>query len=546
MKSVIDPVSRIEGHLRVEMEVTNGKVSEAWVSGGLFRGMELILEGRPPVDAAYISQRICGVCPVSHAHASCFAGELAQGIDMLPQAANLIRNIIEGAQFLHSNILWFYNLTGLDYVDPTNALSADVAASYDLAKAAGTSQADFAGIKKHLESFVANGQLSIFSGNWFSRESFKLPPELDLIATAHYLEALEYQAMASQISAIAAGKMPHIMGSVPGGTTFVPTVGKLEEILDRATKIRDWVASTLIPDTLAIVPYYTDCLGYGKGVGRYIAWGVFNDPSQKPENRYFPAGVLDDAGRLSLPDEKLITEYTGHSFYASDTTLNPREGLTDPQWPEGGPDLNGKYTWDKCAQYDGKPYEAGPLSRALVAVNSGVPRVSELVLGTLEKLGLAGQVEVLKSTLGRVAARNLETVYISELVIQWTQELIAAVTGGDAKFFTEPVQSTGEGAGMWEAPRGALYHYMKLNNGRIEKYQIIIPSTWNISPRDAQGNPGPMEQALVGVPVADPEKPIDALRTVHSFDPCIACAVHVVEPATGKHFETVTSPWGVR
>ena len=546
MRSVIDPITRIEGHLRVEMEVTDGVVSEAWVSGGLFRGMELILEGREPRDAAYIAQRICGVCPVSHANASCFASEAAMGIDMLYDGARLVRNIVEGSQFMHSNILWFYNLTGLDYVDPTNALSADVGAALDLAQAAGTSTGDFAAVQKHLQSFIDNGQLSIFSGNWFSREGYSLPPELDLIATAHYLEALQYQAIASEISGVVGGKMPHIMSSVPGGTTFVPTIDKLKGILSRAQKLRDWVAGTMIPDVLAIVPYYDRAFSYGQGVGRYVAWGVFNDPTQRPQNRYLPAGVLDDRGKLTLPDESLITEYTGHSFYASDTTLNPREGLTDPEYPAGGPNLNGKYTWSKAPQYNGQPYEAGPLSRMLVAYTSGVRRVQQLVDGALETLGVPGRLDLLQSTLGRVAARCLETVYTSELLVSWIEELIEAVAGGEAKFFSEPQQLTGEGAGMWEAPRGALYHYTKLEEGKIAKYQIIIPSTWNIAPHDAKGNMGPMEQALVGVPVDDPEKPIDALRTVHSFDPCIACAVHVTEPATGKHFETVINPWGVK
>ncbi|NTU88945.1 MAG: nickel-dependent hydrogenase large subunit, partial [Actinobacteria bacterium] len=262
-RSVIDPINRIEGHLRIEMEVEGGVVKEAWASGGLFRGMELILEGRQPADAAYISQRICGVCPVSHAHASCFAGEAAYGIQ-IPNNARIIRNLIEGSQFLHSHILWFYNLIGLDFVNPINALGADIADTHALAEAAGTSGADFGAVATRLKAFAENGQMSIFSGNWFS-EAYKLPPELDLIATTHYLEALDYQAKASQISGIIGGKMPHIMSSIPGGTTFVPTEEKLDDIFFRLTEIRDWIEGTLIPDTLAIAPFYMDDFGYGKG-----------------------------------------------------------------------------------------------------------------------------------------------------------------------------------------------------------------------------------------------------------------------------------------
>lgn len=546
MRSIIDPVSRIEGHLRVEMEVSGGVVTDAWVTGGLFRGMELILEGREPADAAYISQRICGVCPVSHANTSAFAGELAMGIDELPNGARIIRNIVEGAQHLHSDILWFYNLTGLDYVDPTNALDADVATAYDLAQQAGTGICDFGAVKEHLQQFIDNGQLSIFSGNWFSRDTYNLPSELDLIATAHYLEALEYQAKASEISGIVGGKMPHIMSTTPGGTTFIPTNENLDELLTKAQEIRDWVYSTLIPDTFAIAPYYEAALGYGKGVGRYLAWGVFNDATQLPENRYLPSGILDASGNLTQPNESLITEYTGRSFYADDSNLNPREGQTIPEYPEGGIDLDGKYTWNKSPHYDGEPYEAGPLSRMLIAYNSGVTPVVELVDDALAKLEVPGQIGVLQSTLGRLLARNLELAYISDLMIEWIEELIEAIAGGESGWFTEPVTTSGEGAGMWEAPRGALYHFMRIKNKKIQKYQIIIPTTWNLAPRDADGVPGPIEQALVGVPVSDPEKPIDALRTVHSFDPCVACAVHITEPATGKHFEIVTNPWGVK
>ncbi|MGI6221145.1 MAG: nickel-dependent hydrogenase large subunit [Coriobacteriales bacterium] len=545
MRSIIDPVSRIEGHLRVEMEVEGGHVSQAWVSGGLFRGMELILRGREPADAAVISQRICGVCPVSHAHASSMAGEAATGIEELPNAARIVRNIVEGAQFLHSNILWFYNLTGLDYVDPTNALTADVAAAYDLARQWGTAANDLQAVHDHLESFVENGQLSLFTGNWFSREGYKLTPEMDLVATAHYLEALEYQAKASEIAGLVGGKMPHIMSSVPGGTTFVPTVNQLSDILFRAQRIRDWVERTMVPDTLGIADPYRDSFGYGRGVERYVAWGVFNDPTQLPENRYLPAGVIDDRDGLSLPNEALIKEYTGHSFYASDGNLNPRQGLTDPLYPAGGADLNGKYTWTKGPSYDGKPHEAGPLARMLVAYLRDVPRIKELVDGALSALGSPGQLSLLHSTLGRVVARNLETLYVAERLVEWIEELIAAVSEGDSSFFTEPVSTTGEGCGMWEAPRGALYHFMRIVDNRIQDYQVIVPTTWNIAPRDADGIPGPMETALEGVPVDDPEKPIDALRTVHSFDPCVSCSVHVSEPATGKRFEAVTHPWGV-
>ncbi|MEG0776070.1 MAG: nickel-dependent hydrogenase large subunit, partial [Raoultibacter sp.] len=243
-RSVIDPITRIEGHLRVEMEVTNGKVSDAWVSGGCFRGMEMVVEHRTPEDAAQIVQRICGVCPVSHAHASSIAAEKAYGIT-ISNNARIVRNILEGAQFLHSHILWFYNLAALDYVNPLNALKADIADTYSLAQAAGTSMgSDFKALQQRLTTFASNKQLSIFSGNWFDADdgtAYKLPPELDLIATAHYLEALQMQSKASEIAGLLGGKMPHIMTLIPGGTTFVPTEQTIDDLNALVNELYDWV-----------------------------------------------------------------------------------------------------------------------------------------------------------------------------------------------------------------------------------------------------------------------------------------------------------------
>jgi len=553
-QSVIDPVSRIEGHLRIDMEVKDSVVVDAWISGTLFRGMELVLRGKEPTDAAIISQRICGVCPVSHAHVSSQAAEIAMDIQ-IPNGARIIRNILEGAQFLHSHILWFYNLAALDYVNPLNALKADPRATLQLAFNAGTSITDFGAVQKRLEAFAENGQLSIFSGNWFDTEddAYNLPPELDLICTAHYLEALEMQAVASEISGLIGGKMPHIMTSIPGGTSYVPTEEKLDDVLFRAIRLRDWVAATMIPDTYAIAPYYLDVAGYGMGVKRFAAWGVFDSESFAPGDRYLPAGMWDmaDGGGVVLPEEEAITEETIRSFYKdSGAPVNPRQGITDPEYPAEGRTREGRYTWIKAPRYNGKPYEVGGLARLLVAYNSGntfvKTEIDALLRYLSSKAGATLGVEALASTLGRTAARNIETLYVANSMVDWIQELTVAIQEGNADTFTKPNRKSGEGTGMWEAPRGALYHHEKVTNNVIDDYQIIIPSTWNVSPRDAGGVRGPMEEALIGVPVQDLEKPIHALRTVHSFDPCIACAVHITEPATGKTFSTVTSPWGVK
>ena len=565
-RSIIDPITRIEGHLRVEMEVDNGVVTDAWVSGGCFRGMELVVQDRTPEDAAQIVQRICGVCPVSHTHASSLAGEAAYGI-VIPNQARIIRNLVEGGQFLHSHILWLYTLAALDYVNPLNALNANGGKAYDLMEAAGTScSTDLKTLMGTLTKFANNGQLSIFSGGWFldgqAPEAYKLDPEADLICTAHYLEALNMQAKASEICGLIGGKMPHIMTLVPGGTAFVPTEEKLDELYSITREIRDWVDSTMLPDTKIIASAYPEALGFGRGCGRYVAWGVFQRENFEMADRYMPSGVVytNDGLRLEDPDPSLIKEYVGHSWYVGDSDLNPKEGVTDPLYTEyyvAGTEheenghmigtVNDRYTWSKGPSYNGECMEAGPFSRVLAAYLRGGEK-NAYIVNNLDKLmaDLNLTLPQLQSTLGRVAARQVECSYIAHLMVDWVDELIEALKGGDSEYFRAPEHLTGYGCGMWEAPRGALYHDEHVDNGRITGYQIIIPTTWNIAPRNAEGVRGPMEQALIGTPVANVDAPINALRTVHSFDPCTACAVHVSEPATGKHFETVTSPWGVR
>ena len=562
-RSVIDPITRIEGHMRCEMEVEGGKVVDAWVSGGSFRGMEKVVEHRAPEDAAQIVQRICGVCPVSHSHASTIAAEKSYGIT-IPNNARIIRNLIEGAQFLHSHILWFYNLAALDYVNPLNALTADIADTYALAQAAGTSMnSDFAQVQERLKKFAANGQLSIFSGNWFDAEdgtAYTMPPELDLICTAHYLEALKMQARSSEEAGLLGGKMPHVMTIIPGGTAFVPTAQKLDDLWAMVNEIYDWVSTTMIQDTLALAPFYKDGLTWGGGCGRFGAWGVFEGPgwpygedyTEQMNNRYLPAGVLMNGleGKVDNVDESKIAEYVGTSWYKGSETYQSPYFVTEPEFTEYN--VEERYSWCKAPSYDGKALECSALSRVLVAYKRGVPFITENVDKFLKDLGGglgldgAAPASAVVSMLGRTAVRQIETLYIAQLMKDWTQELIAAVAGGDSTYFTKSLTDSGAGTGFWEAPRGALYHSEKVSGGKIEGYQIIIPTTWNLAPINQNGEHGPIEQALIGCPVGDIEKPINALRLVHSYDPCVSCAVHVSEPATGKHFETVTNPWGVK
>lgn len=555
-RSVIDPITRIEGHLRVEMEVENGVVVDAWVSGGCFRGMELVVQNRTPEDAAQIVERICGVCPVSHAHASSIAGDKAYGIT-ISNNARIIRNLLEGAQFLHSHILWLYNLAALDYVNPLNALQANVDNAYAVALENGLAlHSDLNQLYDKLGAFAANGQLSIFSGNWFDAdngEAYKLTPELDLILTSHYLEALKMQARASEMAALLGGKMPHVMTSIPGGNMWVPTESKLDDLLAMAIEVRDWVNDTVLADTVALAGPYAEALTFGKGCGRYIAWGVFEGNGwpygdnyiEQMKNRYLPMGVLDENFGVTDVEESKIQEYMGHSWYKGDDTYTSPYFTTDPDYTDYN--VDDRYTWVKCPTYDGKPMEAGSMSRIFAAYVRGVPFIKENVDAVLGILGAQpGDLSAFQSTLGRTAIRQIETMYVADLMVEWVNELMEAIKGGDSEYFRAPERTTGEGSGFWEAPRGALYHSEKVKDGKIEGYQIIIPSTWNLAPINSEGEHGPLEQALIGVPVADIEKPINALRTVHSFDPCTACAVHVTDRATGKSFETVTSPWGVK
>jgi [NiFe] hydrogenase large subunit len=520
-RAIIDPVTRIEGHMRVECEVEGGVVKDAWVSGTLYRGMETVLQGREPADAYYVAQRICGVCPISHGHASSMATEAALKVE-IPEGARLVRNIIEGAEFLHSHILWFYTLTALDYVDVVSALSANIADTYALAQKAGTGVSDFGAVQKRLKGFVEGGQLSIFTNGYFGHPAMKLPPELNLIAVAHYLEALEMQATAAQIIALMGGKFPHFMTSIPGGTAWMPTEEKLAGVLFRWKTVRNWIAGTFIPDTLAIAPFYLEAATYGVGCKNFLSWGVFDDASRDPKKRVLPRGAIFD-GNLAVvePDAAQVKEYVEHSWYDSPSALNPSVGKTVGKFSSY--DTNAQYSWVKAPRLNEKPMEAGPLSRMLVGYLNGIPEIKSLVDTTLGALSKAAGKELgpttLISLLGRVAARNLEAMYIADEMGKWIGELVGAAKGGEAKFFTEPTATDGDGAGLWEAPRGALGHWISVKGGKIANYQACTPSTWDLSPRDAAGVRGPLEEALIGCPIAEVEKPLEALRIVHSFDP---------------------------
>lgn len=568
-KSIIDPIDRIEGHLRIEMEVEDGVVTDAWVSGGLFRGLELICEGREPDDAALVAQRICGVCPTSHCHASVYAAEEAYGIHH-PEGARLVRNMLEGAQFLHSHILWFYQLNALDYVNPLNALNADPKAATKFAEDNGMHVSDFKAVQERLKTFAENGQYSWLSGGWFMEgqdpEGYKLPAEVDLIATAHYIEALDAQATADEISAIIGGKMPHVMTSRPGGTAFYPNIERLDDILARIKQLNTFINETLVPDAIAIAKVYFDdvtTIGNNKH-GNFMCYGVFEDAINEEageteydhNRRVLPPGIVRmnaETGEVKLEkfDWTQIQEQVKHSYYdpyeGDSDSLAPLEGQTNPPKEFPGYDTQAKYSWCKAPRYGEKHevMEVGPLARTIVAYASGVPQTVKKVDGAMKALGIK-DITALNSAAGRILARPLEAAVVVDLMKNWLVELVAYLSSGGSDFFTEPARRTGEGVGLWEAPRGALLHCEKIKDNKITHYQAVVPTAWNISPRDNDDLPGTIEQALIGTPIRNIKAPLNALRIVHGYDPCIACAIHVVEPKTGKEFELHTTPWGGR
>ena len=552
---VVDPVTRIEGHLRIEAEVSGGKVSNAWSSSTMFRGIELILKGRDPRDAWAFTQRICGVCTTVHAIASIRAVEDAVGATPPPNAV-LLRNLIIASQCVQDHVIHFYHLHALDWVDIVSALSADPAKTASLAQSISdwplSSPTYFAGVKNRIKAFVDQGQLGPFANAYWGHPAYKLPPEANLMAVAHYLEALEWQRDVIRIHALLGGKNPHLQSFLVGGmaTPIDPdrqtslNAGSIALIRELSAKAKDFVDRVYIPDLLAVASFYKEWAGYGAGVGNYLAYGEYPDGESKAT--YLPSGVIRarDIAHVEKFDPAKISEHVHHSWYSyeggDEHGLHPSKGETKPNYTGPNPpydqlNVDGKYSWLKAPRYDGLPMEVGPLSRMLVAYGSGHARVKELVNAALAKLGVGP--EALFSTLGRTAARGIETQLLAEKITDWCDQLAANMKRRDLRIHDnskwEPQSWPREafGAGFHEAPRGALGHWVHIKDNAIANYQCVVPSTWNAGPRDEKGQSGPYEAALVGTPIADAEKPVEILRTVHSFDPCLACGVHVLDPS---------------
>ena len=565
---VIDPVTRIEGHLRVELEIKDGKVTDAFSSGTMVRGLEIILRGRDPRDAWAFAERTCGVCTTVHALASVRAVEDALGI-VIPPNAELIRNLMFCTQYMQDHVVHFYHLHALDWVDVVSALKADPAKTSEIARSISswpkTSAGYFADVQKRISAFVASGQLGIFANGYWGHPAMKLPPEVNLLGVTHYLEALEWQKEIVKIHAIFGGKNPHpnyLVGGAPCSLNIEEANSINAERLAYVGKLLDdaktFIEQVYIPDLLAIAPLYPEWTQIGGGLHNYMAYGDLPTNGFADRGKFkFPRGVIldRDLGKLhdvDGHDPKQIQESIAHSWYqysnGDDASRHPWDGETNfnytgPKPPYDQLDVDSKYSWVKTPRWNGHPVEVGPLARLLVGYAAGNAEIKEVVDMGLKKLNLP--VAALFSTLGRTAARGLETILISRWAGEFYGSLLANIKNGDTRTFnsekwepsTWPAQT--RGVGMSEAPRGTLAHWIVIENQKIANYQLIVPTTWNASPRDAKGQHSAYEASLIGTPIADPEKPLEVLRTIHSFDPCLACAVHLYDPS-GKTLNRVT------
>jgi Ni,Fe-hydrogenase I large subunit len=476
----------------------------------------------------------------------------------IPDNARLIRNLITGIQYVQDHVIHFYHLHALDWVDIVSALKADPKKTSSLAQSISdwpkSSTEYFKGVQNKLKAFVERGQLGPFANAYWGHPAYKLPPEANLMAVAHYLEALDWQRDVIKMQALLGAKNPHAQTYIVGGMSIpidpnsqnALNAGSIAFMTGLAEKALEFVKKVYIPDLLAVASFYKEWAGYGGGVGNFLAYGEFpNDNVSNTENLWLPRGIIlnKDLSKVHKVDHEKITEYVTHSWYeysdGNKTSKHPWDGETNyrytgPQPPYEYLDTDGKYSWLKAPRYDDKPMEVGPLARMLVAYASGHKRVKEVIDSVLQKLGVGPS--ALFSTLGRVAARGVETLVTAEQIPVWLGQLAENMKKGDLRIHSREGWDPSEwpkearGYGFHEAPRGALGHWLSIEGRRIKNYQCVVPSTWNGSPRDAKDQRGPYEAALIGTPVADPEQPVEILRTVHSFDPCMACAVHVLDP----------------
>ena len=557
---VVDPVTRIEGHLRIEAMLDDrGTIQDAMSSGTMWRGIELILQGRDPREAWAFCERICGVCTTVHALASVRAVENALGI-RVPQNADIIRNIMFLTQMVQDHVIHFYHLHALDWVDVVSALKADPGATAALAQKVSPSWPTstpgyFRDVATTLQKFVNSGQLGIFQNAYWGHPAYKLPPEANLMAVAHYLEALKWQKEIIKIHTVFGGKNPHPNYLVGGMASAISMQGdsainmeRLNLVREKIQEAKQIVEGLYIPDLMAVASFYPEWTKYGGGLGNYMVYGDLPQNGIGDPSRFrFPPGVIlnKNLGQVlpvDLTDMSQIREEVAHSWYSypeGKDALHPWEGVTEPRYSGPQPpykqlDEKAKYSWLKAPRWKGNAVEVGPLARVLVGYASGRPEFKEVVSEALAQLKLPA--EALFSTLGRTAARGLETRLAMQWLVEEYDRLVANLKSGDTATAdtshwepsTWPMDA--KGFGFSEAPRGSLGHWVRIHDGKIAGYQIVVPSTWNASPKDGKGQHGAYEAALMGTPMADPQRPVEILRTIHSFDPCLACATHVLGP----------------
>ncbi len=552
----VDPITRIEGHLRIDVEVDRGKIQNSWSSGQMWRGIEKILEGRDPRDAWIFTQRICGVCTTVHAIASVRAVENALQINP-PLNAQLIRNLLIMAHALHDHIVHFYHLSALDWVDVVSALKGNPRTTARLAESLspwpGNGIKELTAVKEKLADFVSKGQLGIFTNGYWGHPAMDLSPDVNLLAVSHYLQALEAQKTANKIVTVLGAKTPNIQNLAVGGVAnainldneATLNMAKLYQIKNYIEEVKAFVDQVYFLDVAVIGAMYAPWLGYGAGVTNYLS---VPDIPLNPEGTEFamPGGVImnGDLGSFreitSFNDELFrdnVAEGIAHSWYEGDGDLHPWKGETVPAYSEL--DHDGKYSWVKSPRFENQPMQVGPLAQVLAGLAAGDELTTKYALEFLDVAGSVAGVKltpaVLHSTLGRHAARAIRARVIANQILGQWEALVGNIGNGDTDIFTPFEFPKGEiqGFGFHEAPRGTLSHWCVIDNGKIKNYQCVVPSTWNAGPRDGDGQLGPYEASLVGNPIADPERPLEVLRTVHSFDPCLACAIHTHD-ADGK------------
>ena len=557
----IDPITRIEGHLRIDAVVDGGQVQKAWASCSMWRGIEQILLGRDPREAWFFTQRFCGVCTTVHALASVRAVEDALGLEV-PLNAQYIRNLILIAHALHDHIVHFYHLSALDWVDVTTIPKADPAKAAAIAQSLsdwpGNSVQQMRAVQKKIVGLLEGGQLGIFANGYWGHPAMKLPPEVNLLAVSHYLQALEFQRKATQVVAILGGKSPHIQNVAVGGVMnainldsgAAMNMDRLYAMKDLFDEVIGFVQQVYIPDVCAIAGFYPEWFSIGAGVKNYLA--VPDLPLDTASTQFdIPGGTIFDGDVAGVHpitgprDEywrRNVAEDVTHGWYKGSGAQHPWEGETIPDYTDFQDD--GKYSWVKGPRFQGKPMQVGPLASVLVGYALGHELTKKWADAALAKVAAVARqpvgIENLHSTLGRHAARAVRTGVLSELALKHWQLLVGNVTKGDYEVYNPPQFPQGRisGVGFHEAPRGTLSHWVVIEDGRIANYQAVVPTTWNASPRDENGVSGPYEASLLANPVAVPEHPLELIRTVHSFDPCMACACHTLD-VEGRTVATV-------